>query len=52
MSSLHSLSILKPKTAAAKTKLLEAGSVVLELEGQTVRLALDEVDRARLVPEL
>src|SRR5256885_3966028 len=30
----------------------EAGSVVLELEGQTVRLALDEVDRARLVPEL
>src|SRR4051812_38861557 len=30
----------------------EAGSVVLELEGQTVRLALDEVERARLVPEL
>jgi len=30
----------------------EAGSVVLELEGLTVRLALDEVDRARLVPEL
>ena len=30
----------------------EAGSVMLELEGQTVRLALDEVERARLVPEL
>jgi ribosome maturation factor RimP len=28
------------------------GSVVLELEGQTVRLALDAVERARLVPEL
>jgi ribosome maturation factor RimP len=30
----------------------EEGSVALELEGQTVRLALDEVERARLVPEL
>ena len=27
-------------------------SVALELEGQTVRLALDQVERARLVPEL
>jgi len=24
----------------------------MELEGQTVRLALDDVERARLVPEL
>ena len=30
----------------------EDGSVALELEGQTVRLALDDVERARLVPEL
>jgi hypothetical protein len=30
----------------------EDGNVALELEGQTVRLALDEVERARLVPEL
>lgn len=30
----------------------EEGSVALELDGQTVRLALDEVERARLVPEL
>jgi ribosome maturation factor RimP len=28
------------------------GSVAMELEGQTVRLALDDVERARLVPEL
>lgn len=27
-------------------------NVALELEGQTVRLALDDVERARLVPEL
>jgi len=30
----------------------DEASVALELEGQTVRLALDEVERARLVPEL
>ena len=30
----------------------EDGSVAMELEGQTVRLALDDVERARLVPEL
>ena len=31
----------------------EEGSVAMELEGQaTVRLALDDVERARLVPEL
>jgi len=30
----------------------DEGSVALELEGQTVRLALDDVERARLVPEL
>jgi ribosome maturation factor RimP len=30
----------------------EAGRVDLELEGQTVRLELDDVERARLVPEL
>jgi ribosome maturation factor RimP len=31
----------------------EEGSVAVELEGQaTVRLALDDVERARLVPEL
>jgi ribosome maturation factor RimP len=29
-----------------------AGSVEIELEGQTVALALDDVERARLVPEL
>jgi len=30
----------------------EAGRVNLELEGQTVALKLDDVERARLVPEL
>jgi ribosome maturation factor RimP len=30
----------------------EAGRVNMELEGQTVRLELDDVERARLVPEL
>lgn len=30
----------------------EAGQVSLELEGHTVALALDDVERARLVPEL
>lgn len=30
----------------------EAGQVSLELEGRIVRLALDDVDRAKLVPEL
>jgi ribosome maturation factor RimP len=30
----------------------EAGQVSLELEGQTVQLALDDVDRAKLIPEL
>jgi ribosome maturation factor RimP len=30
----------------------EAGRVSLELEGQTVVLALDDVDRAKLIPEL
>jgi ribosome maturation factor RimP len=29
-----------------------AGSVEIEFEGQTVALALDDVERARLVPEL
>jgi ribosome maturation factor RimP len=31
---------------------LEAGSVKLELEGQTVALGLDGIDRARLKPDL
>ena len=30
----------------------EAGRVSMELEGQTVALALDDVDRAKLIPEL
>ena len=30
----------------------DAGQVSLELEGQTVALALDDVDRAKLIPEL
>jgi ribosome maturation factor RimP len=30
----------------------EDGRISMELEGQTVRLALDDVERARLVPEL
>jgi ribosome maturation factor RimP len=30
----------------------EAGQVSLELEGQTLQLALDDVDRAKLIPEL
>lgn len=30
----------------------EDGSVAMELEGQTVRLELDDIERARLVPEL
>jgi ribosome maturation factor RimP len=30
----------------------ESGQVSVELEGQTLALALDDVDRARLVPEL
>lgn len=30
----------------------DAGRVSLELEGQTLALALDDVDRARLIPEL
>jgi ribosome maturation factor RimP len=30
----------------------DAGRVEMELEGQTVALALDDVERARLVPEL
>jgi ribosome maturation factor RimP len=30
----------------------ESGQVSVELEGQTVALALDDVDRARLIPEL
>jgi len=29
-----------------------AGQVSVELEGQTVRLALEDVDRAKLIPEL
>ena len=31
---------------------VEAGEVSVELEGQTVRLALDDVDRAKLIPKL
>jgi ribosome maturation factor RimP len=31
---------------------VEAGQVSLELEGRQVALALDDVERARLVPEL
>jgi ribosome maturation factor RimP len=31
---------------------VEAGQVSMELEGQTVRLALDDVDRAKLIAEL
>ena len=30
----------------------DAGQVSLEVEGRVVALALDDVDRARLVPEL
>lgn len=30
----------------------EAGQVKVEMEGQTVQLALDDVDRAKLIPEL
>ena len=30
----------------------EAGRLNMELEGQTVELALDDVERARLIPEL
>lgn len=30
----------------------EAGQVSLELEGRVVRLALEDVDRAKLIPEL
>jgi ribosome maturation factor RimP len=30
----------------------EAGQVSLELEGRIVRLALDDVDRAKLIPDL
>ena len=30
----------------------EAGLVKVEMEGQTVQLALDDVDRAKLIPEL
>jgi hypothetical protein len=30
----------------------EEGRVSLELDGQTVALAIDDIDRARLVPEL
>jgi ribosome maturation factor RimP len=30
----------------------QAGQVSLELEGRLVALALDDMDRARLVPEL
>lgn len=30
----------------------EAGRVSMELDGQTVALALDDVDRAKLIPEL
>jgi ribosome maturation factor RimP len=30
----------------------EAGQVTMELDGQTVALALEDVERARLVPEL
>jgi ribosome maturation factor RimP len=30
----------------------EAGRVSMELEGQTVALALDDVDRAKLIPDL
>jgi len=30
----------------------DAGLVNMELEGQTVRLALEDVDRAKLIPEL
>jgi ribosome maturation factor RimP len=30
----------------------EAGQVSVELEGQRVQLALDDVDRAKLIPEL
>jgi ribosome maturation factor RimP len=31
---------------------VEAGAVDVEVDGKTVRLALDDLDRARLVPEL
>ena len=31
---------------------VEAGQVRLEVDGQTVALALEDVERARLVPEL
>jgi ribosome maturation factor RimP len=31
---------------------VEAGQVSMELEGQTVQLALDDVDRAKLIAEL
>jgi ribosome maturation factor RimP len=31
---------------------VEAGEVSLEFEGQIVRLALDDVDRAKLIPKL
>ena len=31
---------------------VESGAVDVEVDGKTVRLALDDVDRARLVPEL
>ena len=30
----------------------DAGQVSVEIEGQTVQLALDDVDRAKLIPEL
>jgi len=30
----------------------EAGHLSMELDGQTVALALDDIERARLVPEL
>jgi hypothetical protein len=30
----------------------EAGRVMVEVDGQTVALALDDVERAKLVPEL
>jgi ribosome maturation factor RimP len=37
---------------AGRLRGAEAGQVVLELEGGVIRLALDDLDRAKLVPEL
>jgi ribosome maturation factor RimP len=37
---------------AGVLKGVDAGQVSIEVDGQTVRLALDDIDRAKLVPEL